>query len=199
MSRRGGFTLIELMVALVVTGVVALLAYATAHAGLETNERLDRHRGSAETQVIVRALLIGALRHLPEGGGAAMDDVLFSLDDRTSAAGLPSDRVEFLSRGLGPSGGTSAMWAVSLAPEDDGVRLRAAPIQPGSMLPLDALLPDVRGLDVRVLSRGADGTWTDRWDQPGRTPAAVAIEFLSAAGDAAGPGLVVDAALENVR
>lgn len=198
MTRRAGFTLLELMVALVVTGVVALLAYGTASAGFDTNERLERYRTAVESRLIVRQLLSDALRHLPEGGGAAMNDVLLTIEDATSAEGLPVDVLHFLSRGITSPLGASATWSVTLGPSLEGVRLVAVPLGATQAAPIDAVLRDVSGLSVRVLARTDDASWSERWDVLGRVPAAVAIEWLSESGQPVAPMLVVHAALERV-
>ncbi|MGH7470165.1 MAG: PulJ/GspJ family protein [Longimicrobiales bacterium] len=198
MMRRPGFTLFELLVAMVLVSVVALLTYGTARAGIDTNERLEQHRTEVEAQAIVRALLLDALRHPTEGGGAAMNDLLFTIDDAVTRDGLPSDGVHFLSRGITSPLGTSAPWSVSLTPSDGGLRLLALPGQVGPA-PIDVLLPRARGLNVHVLSRTADSTWLERWDVPGRVPAAVSLEFLSERGSPVAPPLVVHSALEIVR
>ncbi len=201
MMPRRGFTLLELMVALVLTGVVALLAYGTAATGLDTRDRLETYRSTVEARMIVRALLVDALRHPPEGGGAAMGDTLFVLEDRTAADGLPVDQVAFFSRGITPPLGASGLWMVSLAPSPLGLLVRAAPVElpAGAPAPVDVLLPDVRGLDARVLDRTADQAWRNRWEVAGRWPAAISLRFFTSEGELAGPPLVVHSALEEVR
>lgn len=198
MSRRGGFTLLELVVAIVVTGIVALLAYGTLQAGVDTSERVQRSHGSVSFQAVARALLLDALRHLPEGGGAEMDTPLFTIEDRTSASGLPSDIVTFLSNGVGPAPGAAGPWSVTLGATDDGVRLRAAPLDPNGGSPFDVRLDGVSGLDARVLARSAEDFWSGAWNRLGRVPAAVRLELLDASGRPAWPPLVVQTALEAV-
>lgn len=198
-TGRQGFTLFELLVAIVLTGVVALLAYGTAAAGFDTRDRLARYRATVEAQMIVRDLLVDALRHPPETGGAAMNDTLFLLIDRTGADGTPTDEIAFFSRGLTPPLGVAATWALTLSHSVQGLRVRATAPAPAPAAQVDALLPAVHGLNVRVLDRTGDVLWSDRWDAPGRVPAAVALEFFTAAGTRAGPPLVVHAALERVR
>jgi prepilin-type N-terminal cleavage/methylation domain-containing protein len=197
-TRQSGFTLLEVLVAIVLTSVVALLAYGTAGAGIDTSERLAQHRATAEAQLIVRSLLMDALRHTVEGGGTSMNDVLFTIDDAVSSEGLPIDGLMFLSRGVSAPLGGATTWSVTLSPSPDGVRLFAVPAA-GSQSPIDAVLPGIRGLQVRALARTADLEWSNQWDAPGRVPAAVAIEFLDAQGTPAAPPLVVHAALEVVR
>ena len=190
---RNGFTLIELVAALVITSVVALLVYGTARTGLDTRDQLERHQSSARAHARVRALLGDALRHLPEEGGAAMNDMLFTLEDRTNNRGLPSDGLHFVtqSRRSGSSG-----WSITLAPTAHGVRLTAAPMR-GDAPAIETLLEDTRGLNVRVLRRADDSAWTDFWELPGRVPAAVAIDFLTESGAAAAPRIVIRSTLDT--
>jgi prepilin-type N-terminal cleavage/methylation domain-containing protein len=199
LTRRGGFTLLEVVVALVLTGLVSSIALAAVQAAYALDERLEEHRVGGEAQTIVRALLLDALRHPPEEGGAAMNDMLLELDDRVSASGLPADGVRFLSRGVTPPLGTSETWAVSLTTLDEGVRLRAAPVGVSATAPIEAWIGAANGLSVCVLYRVGDREWSDRWDVAGRVPAAVEVVFLTASGVPAFPPLVVHAGLEGMR
>jgi prepilin-type N-terminal cleavage/methylation domain-containing protein len=199
MSRRTGFTLFEVMVALVLTSIVALLAYGTASAGFDSNEQLADYRNNVEAQVIVRALLVDALRHPVEGGGLAMNDTLFILEDRSNEEGVPVDAIRFVSRGVSAPLGTSETWIVTLAPSTEGIRFSALPTGTNALAPIDALIGNAHGLNVRVLDRSADLEWSDRWDVPGRLPAAVALELFSSRGERMGAPLVVHGALEGVR
>jgi prepilin-type N-terminal cleavage/methylation domain-containing protein len=199
MMRRPGFTLIEVMAAIVITGVVAVLVFGTARLGIDTDERLERYRMDLEARAIVRTLLVDALRHPVEGGGAAMNDTLFAIADAVQVDGLSVDGLYFVSRGVATPLGASATWAVSLVPVDSGIRFRAVPAAESNAGGIETLLTSVRGLNVRVLSRSADSAWSDVWDAPGRVPAVVVLEFLRADGAPAGPPVVVHSALEPVR
>lgn len=191
MRARRGFTLIEIMVTIVVTSVVALLAYGTARIGFDTNDRLERYRDSSQAQVLVRNLLIRALRHPAEGGGAAMNDTLFAIDG--------DGGFRFLSRGMAYPLGTGAPWQIAVTTGRAGVHVRAAP--PGSQndVIVNALWPEPRGMRVRVLDRTASTAWQDRWRVAGRVPAAVWVEFVSATGVAVAPPLVVHTTLDAVQ
>jgi hypothetical protein len=148
--------------------------------------------------MIVRDLLFNALRHPVEGGGLAMNDTLFALDDRVSD-GLPVNSVRFYSRGLVAPLGATSTWSVTITPTPEGVRVTAEPIVPGTARGLGAVMSDVSGVRARVLARSADTEWQNRWDVVGRVPAAVSLEFLTARGTLVGAPLVVHAALEEVR
>jgi prepilin-type N-terminal cleavage/methylation domain-containing protein len=196
--RRSGFTLLELVVAIVVTGVVALLAYATLRAGVDTNERLERSEAGVSAQAVARALLLDAIRHPPEEGGAAMNEALFTLEDRTSATGMPGDLLTFFSQGVGRAPGTAGLWLVTLGATEEGVRLRAAPVDPDAGAAFDVMLPEARGLDARVLARSPEDAWMESWDLLGRVPAAVRIDLLDVSGRPLGPPVIAHAALEAV-
>ena len=112
MTRRRGFTLIEVVIALVITGLVVTLAYAAVQGGLDTRDRLARQREQREALVTVRAMIRDALRHALPGvpGGPEV----FSLVSRATPAGLASDSVTFLTRGVAAPYGTSVAWRVTV-------------------------------------------------------------------------------------
>jgi hypothetical protein len=187
------------VVALVITGVVSLLAFGTLSTALDGEEQLERHREVAEAQMIVRALLLDALRHPPEEGGAAMNEMLFEIDDQVDARGLPVDALRFRSRGVVHPLGTSQEWTVELAATPAGLRLLARPTATSDAAPIETTIAGVSGLDVRVLPRTDEPIWSQLWESPGRVPAAVALDFLNEAGEPATPALVVRAGWEGVR
>lgn len=186
MTRRG-FTLIETMIALVVTGLVVSLAWAAMQAGLDTRERLAVAQGGAEKEAVARSLLARALRHTVAGtiGGAPV----FLLQDRAG------DALRFRTRGIVQPFGASAVWEVSLLPAPSGVELDARAIDGTSSFV--TVLPAVHALDVRVRSRDIRDGWLDSWPAPERSPAVVAITFLDAAGRSRGSPLVVRVGLEG--
>jgi prepilin-type N-terminal cleavage/methylation domain-containing protein len=197
-GRTGGFTLLEVMVAIVITAVVALLAFGTLSTALDGEEQLQRHQETAEAQMIVRALLMDALRHPPEEGGAAMNEMLFEIEDGVYDTGLPADAVRFRSRGLAAPLGATGEWTVELAASPEGLRLLATPGANSDALPIEALILGALGLDVRALARLDDGIWSEQWESPGRVPAAVALAFLDERGQPVAPALVVRGLWEGV-
>ena len=175
-SRRRGFTLLELLVAIIVTGIVALLAYAALQGALDTRERLERYRATVESEARLRALLTDALRHPAEA--AAIDEPIFSLINGSDATGVPFDRIRFLSRGIVSPLGTSGPWEVTLQPSATGLLFDARPFGGSPGRALRARLPDVRGLHVRVLARSSDPAWSRQWSSLGRMPAAVELTLV---------------------
>ena len=173
MTRRA-FTLLEVMVALVVTSVVVVLAYSTAQVGLDTGSRLASYRAEEQSAQVVRAMLSDALRHAVVGtrGGERVFE-LFSRDGREGAG----DSLRFASRGIVSPLGTSEVWDVSVWQDDDGLHVEGAPHSTLGDWPLHMRLPRATSFEVAALGRGADATWRDGWSEATVTPDAVSFEI----------------------
>ncbi len=187
--RRRGFTLLEVLVALVVTGLVASLAFGAASAGLDVTARLERVRRDEGGALALRSVLHDALRHAEPGSGGT--DTTFAMPGTSPTLGAPHDpsvALRFVTRGVRPPLGTGGRWAVELSTSRDGLTLRAAPLDEDAT-PLRIVAPAVAGLDVSVLE-SVGGPWRDRWSRPDAPPVAVRIRFLDAAGRDALPALI---------
>jgi prepilin-type N-terminal cleavage/methylation domain-containing protein len=185
MTRRG-FTLIEVSVALVVTGVVVLLAYGVARAGMDTEARLARGDADARASLAARALLHDALRHAADG--ASDVDTVFALDAATDARGRRVDRLRFLSYGVVPPLGAGPRWAVSAAVVPVGLELLAVPTDARAGAAVRVLVPGVASLRVQALA--SDGEWADTWARAQSAPTGVRVVFGDSAGRPVGPALV---------
>ena len=208
--RRCGFTLLELIVTLAVAGIIALLVYGSAQAGFDTRERLDRHRATTEAELRARTLLADALRHASDDGDRGVE--AFALIDGVTSRGTPADRLVFLSRGITPPMGASALWRVEVSITSNGLRIdavRATNEQSGPQLAtlpsaapaaptVSTLIPEIRALDVRVMSL-ADEAWLASWRSSSQTPAAVRMDFFDAQSAPIGAPLIVRVGLEGAR
>jgi prepilin-type N-terminal cleavage/methylation domain-containing protein len=194
MRARRAFTLIEIMVALVVTGLVVSLAYAAAQSGFDTEGRLTRARDGAESEAVARTLIADALRHALPGlrGGSPV----FAISDVRDAKGNVSEGLRFLTRGLVPPLGTSAPWEMTLSPGPEGLAIRARPLEEARTSGISALLPNVKRIDVRVRSRDQRTGWLAAWTDMDVSPTAVSIAFLDSAGRPVGPPLIVRIGME---
>jgi prepilin-type N-terminal cleavage/methylation domain-containing protein len=187
--RRKGFTLIEVMVALVVTGLVVSIAYASVQAGLETTDRLAAAQSGTERELVARTMLSRAIRHaLP---GAIGGQPVFQLRD-----GPLGDELAFRTRGVAEPNGASEVWEVGLIPDADGVHFTGHAADDPSRS-FTALLPRVQRVDVRVRSRDSRDGWFEDWPFVDRSPVAVTIVFLDARGSALGAPLVARVGLEG--
>lgn len=170
--RRSGFTLVEILVAVVVASLVATMAYGTSQAGFDTESRLDAHRTGMEREAALRVLVADALRHALQG--ARGGEPVFDLADRLAADGSPADSLRFATRGVVPPLGASASWDVSLWVQDGALRLAATPREAEERSPtVTARLDGVRGLDVQVLGRGPGAAWQQAWPERDLAPDAL--------------------------
>ena len=105
MNPRRGFTLLEILVSIVVTSVVALLVYGVADAAFTTRARLDERRLTLQAERAVRLILDEALRNARPALRAG--DQTFVLDDARDAHGRPADRLTFVATGGFPPSPTT--------------------------------------------------------------------------------------------
>ncbi|MEO6055409.1 MAG: type II secretion system protein [Gemmatimonadales bacterium] len=180
MSRRSGFTLIEVVVSIVLTAVVALLVYGTVQAARDTQARLGDERRSLQSALAMRLVLENALANAQTAFLAA--DTMFVLDSRRDARGIPRDRLTFVAAGGLPPLSPGADWVVTLAPSSKGLSLVGGPIGVRTPHRLLATLPGVTGLAIRVRGRGGPSGWSPRWEFQGMLPSAVEVTYWSDAG-----------------
>ncbi|MGQ0766873.1 MAG: prepilin-type N-terminal cleavage/methylation domain-containing protein [Gemmatimonadota bacterium] len=172
MKTRPGFTLVEVMVALVVTGVVVVLSNAALQAGLDTSERIDDHRRGEDASVVFRALVTDALRHAQPGvfGG----DAVFVHADRVDHEGGAADSVFFLTRGIEEPAGASGVWQARIWREGDRLRFIAAR---HDRVAVSATLSRITSFDVQTLGRGPGAAWMRQWPEPSTAPQAVRLQL----------------------
>ncbi|HUQ48408.1 MAG TPA: prepilin-type N-terminal cleavage/methylation domain-containing protein [Gemmatimonadaceae bacterium] len=185
-KRRYGFTLIELMVALVLTGIVSLIAYGSIQAGIDSTDRLAMQRQTVESEALVRVMVSDALRHpadSPDGNPA------FEL---LSFAGNRGDGIQFVTRGVSGVPGAGQLWRVALRPSASGVELEAISLE--SAASIRTHLPNLSSIDVRVLRAVDDMAWQDRWQSTQQFPAVVEISFNDLFGKS-GPPFIVQTGL----
>ena len=180
MSVRRGFTLLELLVAIVVTGVVALLVYGAVGAAAEVRTRVAAERDSLQSARAMRAAIEDALRNARSA--FAYGDTVFVLDDRSDASGRPADRLSFVSAGALAPLTPDADWAVTIEPTPDGLVLTGAPIGFAAPARVVARLAGVTGLEVRALPTRGGAPWTDRWTDGTTLPQAVELTYWSDTG-----------------
>lgn len=186
---RKAFTLIEVMVALVVTGLVASMAYATVQAGFDTTDRLAAAQRGAEREIVARAMLSRAVRHAVTGtiGGRPV----FVLQNQPLG-----DALAFQTRGIAEPNGASDVWEVALRSDANGLRFDGhATNDPARSF--SATLSRVQRVDIRVRGRDVRDGWFEDWPFVDRSPVAVTIAFLDASGRPVGATLVARVGLEG--
>jgi prepilin-type N-terminal cleavage/methylation domain-containing protein len=182
MSRtRSGLTLLEVLVGLTITAVVAATAGVALATAADVRDRVAAHRAATETDARLRAWLQQALRHPPEA--EVVGEPLLTLERVRGADGAPATTLRFLTRGVTAPLGVGATWRVELSDADGAVTLRAAPLRPDAERPpLRIGLPAGTRLAVAVFEGargGVAGRWQDTWAGVARRPDAVWIRVVA--------------------
>lgn len=195
MASRRGFTLVELMLAITLTGIVAVLVYGASGVAVDTETRLSEREVSLRSERAWRAVIEDALRNLR--ANADYPEPTLVVESGANALGWPTDRLEMITAGGTPPLTPDADWRVTLEATERGVSLTALPI--GVRVPARRVvgLPEVTGLSIRVLATDGSAGWLDAWSDRRRLPRAVEVTLMTDTGPA-GPPLLVAIPLEFV-
>jgi prepilin-type N-terminal cleavage/methylation domain-containing protein len=172
-ARTRGFTLVEVLVALTVSAVVAVLAHRTLATAGELGAVVAERRVEHDRAMNARRFLAAALGSLDVGirvGGFR---------------GL-ADRAQFVTWLPTPEG-PLASYQVTLAQADQGLFALLARRQAGEPSRADTLLlaPDVQALDLDyLLDFGAGAAWVREWQSPVSAPVAVRLRLTRRAAGA---------------
>jgi prepilin-type N-terminal cleavage/methylation domain-containing protein len=164
-TRRVGFTLIEIMVGLVITSIVVLLAYGIAQVGYDARARMIGHLRDVESARAIRTLLSDALRNV-------------RTPDRPDDPGfvLQNGSLSFVAAGGTPPLDPDYDWLIHVAPGPRGLEVAATPLGHATPARVTFRSSDITRWDVRVLD--ANGTqWIQDWSTQRITPRAVTITF----------------------
>lgn len=181
-TPRSGFTLLEVMLALVITGLVTSIGYATLTSGFDVQRRTSEVRERVTAHAAAREFLRDALRH--------------SVDGARSGAGwqLPTDatgrttRFAFLTRGIGQRRGASGQWQVELSTRDATLWLVATSLD-APLPPIAFPIPEAAALRVTAMGV-SDRQWQPGWTDATRLPVAISVELLDAADAPIGPAVI---------
>jgi prepilin-type N-terminal cleavage/methylation domain-containing protein len=180
-----GFTLLELIVAVVLAGVVALLVYGAAGAAADIQERLWAKRAAIQSSRAMRVAIEDALRNARPA--LRYGDTVLILEDGTDDAGRPADRLSFVTAGTLAPLTADADWTVTIEPTAEGLTLAALPLGFAEPQRVVARLAGVTGLDVRVLPQGPGQSWSTRWTQQTKLPRAVELTYWADTGAIGSP------------
>jgi prepilin-type N-terminal cleavage/methylation domain-containing protein len=181
---RAGFTLLEVIVAITVTGLALTTAGMALTAARSTAARIQTHEARTEAESRVRALLTDMLRHAPRA--EQVDQPLLVVD---RAGGTPVLR--FLSTGVREPYGTGGVWLVEVALRDSTLVVRATPTgRDADATPLTATLSPVEQFDVRVLEYAtalASSAWRADWPVAQDRPRAIELSGQAGSGSSTTP------------
>ena len=163
MIRTAGFTLLEVIVALVLTGVVVLLGYGAAQVSYDANARLKADLRALQKvralQELLRTALLGA--RAPQRLG----DPSFALH---------AGRLSFVTAGGGPPLDPEYDWLLTIGPGRDGLELSATPVGRAPAAVVTIRVPEVTRWDVRALAPNPP-QWLEEWPATRAMPRAVTI------------------------
>ncbi len=188
-TARSGFTLLELVVTIAVTGVVALLVYGVLDTAVDTERRIAARGEAARTAAGWQSLVASALRNArPAAGGG---EAVFLLEEGRSAAGLSADRLTFFTAGGVAPLTSDAEWQVTLGAGRDGVVLAARPVGVAAPERRVRAPGPLRGVSIRVRGDAPGDPWRDTWPRADELPRGVEIRFQTGDGEPAGSLRVV--------
>jgi len=171
---RVGFTLLEVIVAITVTGLALTTAGMALSAARNTAARIQNHEARTEADSRLRALLTDMLRHAPLA--EQVDEPLLVVD-RTGATPV----LRFLSTGVREPYGTGGVWRVDVTLRDSTLVMRATPTgRDIDASPLTATLSPVTRFDVRVLEHAtalASPNWRADWPIAQDRPRAIELSW----------------------
>lgn len=158
-----GFTLLEVMLAIVLTSLVVLLAYGAARVSYDAQARLSSHLRELQETRAVREVLKDALRNAraPQRPG----DPLFTVHE---------GQLSFVTAGGGPPFDPDYDWLLTIGPGSGGLELSGIPVGHAPPAPVAVRVPSVTRWDVRVRAAGS-AQWLREWPATPVLPQIVAI------------------------
>jgi prepilin-type N-terminal cleavage/methylation domain-containing protein len=187
--RSPGFTLIEVLVSIVLTSVIALLVFGAAQAARDTQARSADEWQSIQQTLNFRLFIAGALA----GSRTSLlqSDSAFVLESRVGPGGVPQDRLTFLtSADIAPLS-PGADWFVKLEPTPSGLRVQGRPVGTRLGDRILAEISGITGLDIRVQDASFGVTWSGQWEFPTSIPDAVELTYWTGRGPVGDPVRVV--------
>ena len=188
MKRRGGFTLLELLVALTLTGVVALLVYGVAAVALDTEERLEAQQLASRSERAWHAVVEDALRNVR--ANSDYPRATLALEQHFDAMGRPQDRLEFITAGWTPPLTGDSDWSVRIESAGGHLVLTATPIGLNTPTPRVVEWPAATGLDVAAFGGLQQPTWVETWADRRILPLALELTYWTDAGSPGAPVVI---------
>ena len=200
-ARAAGFTLLELLIALSIVGVLLAIAFGGLRMGIAAWTR-----GADRAELQQRARGLSQLLVRTVGGAYPYQGFLLEGGEKRLLFSGAEHRMELVSQTPAlPSGVPAAFTAVVIALEDDAqgralvVRQRVLPNRDPFKDATVALRdPTVQGLELRYLS--SEGSWSDSWDVESekKLPSAIRIRVSTLKGDRLEPSPPVTVSIRTV-
>jgi len=163
---RAGFTLLEVIVALLLTSLVVVLAYGAVRVSFDTRGRLGKDLRELQGQRAVRQLIADALRNAEPA--QRKDD---------PGMVLQGDRLSFLAAGGAPPLDPDYDWVISIGPANNRVMFVAKPVGHAPPAEVSFALPLTTRWEARVMVPGNVTGWLREWPNGVIMPRAVEMRF----------------------
>ncbi len=185
---RSGMTLIEALIALIVTGIVLTLGYRAFASVIDHRRRADDATESVVRAAAIRESLrswLAGARLVAQEGGPAFRGIDGTYGD------MPDDAVTFLTGTRTPLGDVPAIMSLTIDRDDDTPEsgLVAEFVEwRGTATARVQIEPLVVGLEIRYLSgvRG-DPRWLPSWISSSVLPAGIELRLIAKPGDSLPP------------
>ena len=160
---RAGFTLFEVIVALMLTSLIAMLAYASAQVSFDARTLLVTDLRDLQGSRAARQILSDALRNAeppqrPEDPGFE----------------LRENRMTFVAAGGAPPLDPDYDWFIAIGPADDRVTFTAKPLGRAPAAEVSFALPGVTRWEVLVPGQNE---WVREWPNGTMMPRAVEMRL----------------------
>jgi prepilin-type N-terminal cleavage/methylation domain-containing protein len=176
-TRASGFTLLEVMIAIVLASIVVLVAYGAAQVSFDVHARLGGALRAQQSARATRELLQDALRNARRAPQAP-EDTTFVLQE---------GRLSFVAAGAGPPFDPDFDWRITIEPDSSGLALVAVPVGRAPAAEVVFRLPGVTRWGVQVLAPD-ETRWVREWPATPNMPRAIAITLWNRA-EPVGPPL----------
>jgi len=201
-ARSAGFTLLELIIALSIVGVLLAIAFGGLRMAVVAwsrgEDRSESQQHARGLYQILSRTLGAAYPYQGAFGEGPEKRLLFTGAER---------RIEFVSQvSAFPSGVQAAFTAVVIAIEDDAqgralvVRQRILPNrEPFTKAVVVLRDPAIQGLELKYLS--GENSWMDTWDPEAekKLPSAIRLRFAIQKGDRLEPAPPITVSLRTVE
>jgi prepilin-type N-terminal cleavage/methylation domain-containing protein len=164
-APEAGYTLLEVIVALVLTSLVVLMAVAAARVSYDARARLGSDLARLQGDRAARQILADALRNAEPSQRPT--DPEFQ---------LRANRLQFVAAGGAPPLDPDYDWLISVGPDQGRVAFVATPLGHAPLAPMSFAFPHVTRWDVRVLVPGDPAGLTE-WPGGSVLPKAVEMRF----------------------
>jgi prepilin-type N-terminal cleavage/methylation domain-containing protein len=163
---EAGFTLLEVIVAVMLTSLVVMLAFSAAQVSFDASARLGEDLHRLQSQRAIRQVLGDALRNA-------------ALPQRPTDPGfqLRDDRLTFVAAAGASPLDPDYDWLVTVGPAGGRIEFVATPLGYAPPAEVRFTIPQVTRWDVSVMVPGNKAGWLREWPSGTVMPRAVEMKF----------------------